>query len=248
LKSSELLEVKEWSLSWLGLTHPFFTISQNIVINTWIALALILILILPVRWLLKHKDGTARFIIIEYVSNFIDLCKQTLGPYYTFNHFTFITALFTFIFVCNIIVVFPWLEEPTKDLNTTLALGIISFVYTQFYAISSHGFFAYIKEYFTPFFIMFPLHVVGKIASIVSVAFRLFGNIFGSAIIGHIWLSTIEGSVVREVLGIISGMNLFVILGFFGLFEGFLQAFVFTMLSLTYLAIALQGEADEVEA
>lgn len=244
MKSNEL----EWSLSWLGLTHRFFTVTPSTIINTWIALALILILVLPVRWLLKNKEGTARFVILEYVAHFIDLCKQTLGHYYTFNHFSFITTLFTFIFICNIIVVFPKLEEPTKDLNTTLALGIISFIYTQFYSIARHGLLAYIKEYFTPFFIMFPLHVVGKIASIVSVAFRLFGNIFGSAIIGHIWLSTIEGNIVREILGIISGMNLFVILGFFGLFEGFLQAFVFTMLSLTYLSIALQGEADEVEA
>ena len=69
----------------------------------------------------------------------------------------------------------------------------------------------------------------------------LFGNIYGGAMIGSIYQHAIEGSVTFETAGLISGLN-FVILAFFGLFEGFLQAFVFAMLSLTYLSIAIQKE------
>jgi F-type H+-transporting ATPase subunit a len=87
---------------------------------------------------------------------------------------------------------------------------------------------------------MFPLNIVGKIASIVSISFRLFGNIFGGAIIVMIYSGTIQSSITGQFLGLF--MTNFVIVPFFTLFEGFLQAFVFTMLALTYLGMALQGE------
>ena len=88
---------------------------------------------------------------------------------------------------------------------------------------------------------MLPLNIVGKIATVVSLSFRLFGNIFGGFIIATIYLKLIEGSILAETIGMFSGVALVITL-FFGLFEGFLQAFVFSMLTLTYLSIALQGE------
>jgi F-type H+-transporting ATPase subunit a len=72
-------------------------------------------------------------------------------------------------------------------------------------------------------------------------SFRLFGNIFGSGIILRIYMMLLENSVVFQIFGIITGLNLIMTL-FFILFEGFLQAFVFTMLALTYLGIAIAQE------
>jgi len=141
----------------------------------------------------------------------------------------------------NITPDIPWLKEPTTDLNTTIALGLISFFYTQAVSIKTRGLFQYIKGYFSPFFLMLPLNIIGKLASIVSLSFRLFGNIFGGAIITDLHFGLLEKSVVFQVLGIASGFNLVLKL-FFGLFEGCLQAFVFTMLTLTYLSIALQTD------
>jgi F-type H+-transporting ATPase subunit a len=240
MTSGHVLDADSWSLSWLGLKHPFFTITSSTVIYTWIIIALLALILLPVRRMLANKAGVGGYIVKAYVSTFMDLCEQTIGSF-SFVHFSFITAIFTFILLCNTIVLLPWMEEPTKDLNTTLALGIIAFVYTQWWAIKEHGIIAYIKEYLTPIFLMLPLHVIGKLATIISISFRLFGNIFGGAIISHIWLSAIQGSILLETFGLVSGINLIILL-FFGLFEGFLQAFVFAMLSLTYLSIALQGE------
>jgi F-type H+-transporting ATPase subunit a len=88
---------------------------------------------------------------------------------------------------------------------------------------------------------MLPLNVIGKLATVVSISFRLFGNIFGGSIISSIYFNAIQGRFLLELIGLISGINLIMVL-FFGIFEGFLQAFVFSMLSLTYLSIALQGE------
>ncbi len=230
----------QFSLSFLfGFEHPFFIVS-HLVAHTWAILAIMTIILLLCRWVLTKKDGVTRYLILSFVNFFINLCTASLGSF-SFAHFSFITALFTFILFCNTISVIPWLEEPTTDLNTTLALGLISFLYTQWVAIRAHGLGAYIKDYFSPFFIMFPLNVVGKIASVVSISFRLFGNIFGGAIISSIWFKFIEGSFLFELGGVLSGLNIGILL-FFSIFEGFLQAFVFAMLSLTYLSISLQGE------
>ena len=240
-----LLNVKQWRpFSYFGLEHPFFSIDQDTVINTWIVLAALIFLIVIARFAMKRKSSMGRYVALSYVRSFIDLCSQSFG-YFAFNHTAFIVSLFTFIILCNCIAIIPWVEEPTKELNTTLALGILSFLYIQVYAIKAHGFGGYIKEYFTPFFFMFPLHLIGKLSTVVSISFRLFGNIFGGATIIHIYNMVLQSSWLIEIAGILTGLNILMI-GFFIIFEGFLQAFVFTMLAMTYLAIAIAHE-DESE-
>lgn len=236
------LDAESWSLSFLGLDHPFFNLTPEIIIHTWIIIFILLALVVPIRWLLKNTV-VPRFLALYFFETFSDLCTQTLG-FFSFNHIAFVTSIFIFILLCNCISVIPWLEEPTKDLNTTLALGIITFVYTQYYSIKAHGIAQYIKEYFSPFFLMFPLHVLGKLATVISISFRLFGNIYGGYIISSIYHAAIHGSLVYELFGLLSGSNLLII-GFFGVFEGGLQAFVFCMLTLTYLALAIQTEQGE---
>ncbi|MDP3889022.1 MAG: FoF1 ATP synthase subunit a [bacterium] len=231
---------QQWSLSrFLGYEHPFFFINKTTIIHTWALLVLLAGLCLLARLVLK-KNTLARFLVISLVSNFMDLVENALG-HFSFKHFCFIISLFFFILFGNTISIIPWLDEPTKDLNTTLALGIASFLYIQFYAITQNGLLTYIKGYFSPFFLMFPVNVIGKLASVVSISFRLFGNIFGGSIIITMYFDLIKGSLLFESVGMLVGLNLLITL-FFGLFEGFLQAFVFTMLSLTYLSMALQGK------
>ncbi len=239
MKGFELIESEQLSLSpFLGYEHPFLMINTDTILYTWVVLALLLIMLIPIRWIVK-KSGIARFLTLSFVQSLIDLVNQAITPF-SFAHFSFIATIFCFILVCNIISIVPWIEEPTTDLNTTLALGIISFVYIQAAAIKTHGLWAYIKDYFAPFFIMLPLNLVGKFATIISISFRLFGNIFGGSIITSIYLSAIKGSFIYETVGLPFGI---IIAIFFTIFEGFLQAFVFAMLSLTYLSIALQGDS-----
>lgn len=234
-------EMHEWSFGWIfGSEHPFFALNTHIIIHTWVVLLVLLLVSIPVRWIMRNKSSVLRHIILTYMQAFVDLCNQSLA-HFSFAHFSFVTALFTFIFACNTISLIPTFEEPTTNLNTTLALGLASFFYIQGAAIWHHGLLIYLKEYFAPFFLMFPIHVVGKLASIISISFRLFGNIFGSAIIVGIYFGAIRGSLLLELLGLLTGLNILLAF-FFGLFEGFLQAFVFAMLSLTYLSIALTEE------
>lgn len=243
MKNIELLHASEWNpLSYFGIRHSLFALNENTIINTWIVLVVLTLLIFIARIAITRRSGVARYIVISYVRSFIDLCSQSFG-FFSYTHTAFIIALFTFILLCNIISIIPWVEEPTIDLNTTLALGIIAFTYIQAYAIKAHGLWGYLKEYFTPFFFMFPMHVIGKLSTIVSISFRLFGNIFGGATIVTIYSAVIQSSWIAELLTLVSGLNI-IIVGFFIIFEGFLQAFVFAMLTLTYLSIALAHDED----
>ena len=241
----DLLSAKYWQpFSYFNLDHYFFNINSETIIFTWITLALLFILLFPIRAIIRGKANVFRYLILEFVRSFINLCAETIGSF-QFKHFAFVTSLFVFIFACNALSILPWahgfMDEPTRDINTTLALGITSFVYIQWQSIKVHGLWGYIKEYFDPFFIMLPLNIIGKLASVVSISFRLFGNIFGGSTIAAIYLTVIKGKILGEFIGIVSGINLIVMV-FFGLFEGFLQAFVFAMLTVTYLAIAVQEE------
>jgi len=241
MKGFVLFAEEPWRpLAYFGITNPFFDLNPEAITHTWIILGLLLVSLLAINWFLRKKNSIVYFLATSFVNYFGSLCTQTLGEV-SFKHLAFILALFCFIFCANLFAVIPWIEEPTKDINTTLALGISAFLYIQYYAIRANGLWGYIKEYFQPFFLMLPLNIVGKIASIVSLSFRLFGNIFGGFIIAKIFLGMIEGNIWAESFGMLSGVHLVITL-FFGMFEGFLQAFVFSMLTLTYLSIALSGE------
>jgi F-type H+-transporting ATPase subunit a len=239
MNGAELIDAHHWSLgSLFGYKdNPLFEVNGEIIIHTWIIMVLLALFLTCVPYIL-HRTYMGRFILIKFVSFFVDLTKQSLGTF-VYSHCVFAGSLFTFIALCNIAPLIPWLEEPTRDLNTALALGIISFVYVQSVSIQTRGIIPYFKDFFQPFFIMLPLNVIGKLSSIVSISFRLFGNIFGGAIITQLYFSTISGSIILELLGLASGLN-FLLIAFFTLFEGLLQAFVFAMLTLTYLSIGSQ--------
>jgi len=236
-------ETEQWLIGpFFSSNHPFFSINKHTVIYTWITIGIIVAILLLGRYLLSKKDSMARFVTMYAVRLFVGMVDQTLSIF-SFNHFVFITSLFCFVFACNLVSIIPWMEEPTIDLNTTLALGIISFLYTQVAAIGEGGLWKYIRKYFSPFFLMMPINVVGKLATVVSISFRLFGNIFGGSIISSIYFTAIQGNFMFEFIGLASGLNL-LLAAFFVIFEGFLQAFVFAMLSLTYLSLAIQSEGD----
>ncbi len=238
MNGAELIETEQWSLAHLiGVDHPFLYINSEIVIHTWLIIALLSLALIAVHIIVK-KTAIGRFLLLQGVAFFIDLTQQSLG-HFNFNHCVFAASLFIFIALCNTASIVPGLDEPTRDINTALALGIISFVYVQTVIIKTRGIASYIRDLFQPFFIMLPLNVIGKLSSVISISFRLFGNIFGGSIITKLYFTAIKGSFLLELLGIFSGLN-FLIVIFFTLFEGMLQAFVFSMLTLTYLSIGTQ--------
>jgi F-type H+-transporting ATPase subunit a len=246
MESLHVLDVKLWHpFAYFGLTHPFFALNADTIVYTWVTLALIVVTLVVARVLIALHNDTAWYLASSFVETFSDMVTETLG-FFSLTHVSVIASFFIFIVVANCMPLIPYLEEPTADLNTTLALGLISFLYVQCYTIKAHGIVDYLKEYTQPLFVMAPLHIMGKCSTILSISFRLFGNIFGGATISKLYLSSIKGSLITEILGIATGLN-FVFPLFFGLLEGLLQAFVFAMLTLTYVSIGITHQDNDAQ-
>jgi len=129
-------------------------------------------------------------------------------------------------------VLVPFLRPPTADLNMTLALALVSFTAIQYYGIKSHGFVGRLKHMANPPF-LFPIEVIGEFSRIISLSARLFGNVFaGEALLGVMYAITAKiGFLVIPVL-------VPVVFLFLELMFGTIQALVFAMLTLVYIAIA----------
>jgi F-type H+-transporting ATPase subunit a len=222
----EIGKVSHW-VFYLGDTR--LVVNNHTLIMTWVVIGLTLVF----AWLAtrdrKMVPGPWQIIAELLVDWFKELVCDALGDAYEERYFPLICALFIFLLLCNWVGIVPGLEEPTKDLNTTLGLGLMGFVIAHGTAIKVKGLKHYIKEYFEPMFFLAPLNVVGEIAKVISISFRLFGNIMGGSIIIIVVSHLIWGLLLPPFL-----------YGFFGLFVGTVQAFVFMMLTLVYISVQIR--------
>jgi len=221
----------------LGKIHqliiPLFghniTINIEVVVMTWIVFVLLIVFGLFAgrkRQLLPQPIQSVGELIISMLYG---ITEDALGTQLAKTYSPLVCALFMFLLLSNWLGIIPHLEEPTKDLNTTLGLGIMGFFIAHYAGIKSKGFRTYIKEYFQPIFFMMPLNVIGELAKIVSISFRLFGNIMGGSIIILVVSYLTYSIVLPPVLN-----------AFFGLFVGTIQAFVFTMLTVVYISVQVK--------
>ncbi|MCP5463035.1 MAG: F0F1 ATP synthase subunit A [bacterium] len=240
-----------------GVKIPFNGINISTVLNTWLIMAVVIAGSYFFTRRLTPIPGRLQAIAETYVSAFDTLCTEVLGKKRGRKFLPFVATLFIFVLLSNWVGVIPsfwhvvdgvfphWLaiEEPTRDLNTTLGFGIMCFFVAHISGIYVRGFKGYVAEYFVtmPYdkgfnggnigkfiFNMFMglLNIVGEIGKTISHSFRLFGNILGGAIIMVVICNLIRFIVLPVFLN-----------GFFGLFVGAVQAFVFTMLALVYVSV-----------
>ena len=140
-------------------------------------------------------------------------------------------TLFLFICLSNILVIVPGFVAPTSSMTTTAALATCVFIAVPFYGITRTGVFHYIKEYFQPNFIFFPFHVMGELSRTLALTVRLFGNIMSH----------------EKVVGILLAVTPFlfpVVMQVLGLLIGIIQAYIFAILSMVYIASALSTEDE----
>ncbi len=257
-----------------GLVHRFWHINIETIYYTWIAIGILFTLVLIGRFFMRKDLNPIALVFENSVSFFDNLCKESFGSSFKYEYFAFVSSIFFFTLFGSLVGLLPFLDETTKDLNTAFALGTLSFLYVHYHKIKVRGFVSYLKEFTEPIFILLPLNIVGEIAKVASMSFRLFGNILGGSIIFLIAINAL--TPYKEFFMIFSFVVLivyflvnkfldlekykilnyilktllvlvFFLAGaqmFFGIFEGFVQAFVLTMLTITYLAVAIQDDED----
>ena len=139
---------------------------------------------------------------------------------------------FLFIWIQNLLGLVPGFLPPTQNLNSTLALGVLSFLAYNIYGFKEHGL-AYLKQFLGPVLLLAPLFIFIEVLShvfrSVSLGFRLFGNMMGDHIVIGIFLEMAPFFIP-------------VIFYFLGVFVCTLQAFVFTILSMVYVSLAISHD------
>ncbi|KQC03759.1 MAG: hypothetical protein APR54_02425, partial [Candidatus Cloacimonas sp. SDB] len=186
---------------------------------------LFIVIIFLVRSVLRKRPSKPQILFELTYTSLEQFVIETLGKEKA-NYTPYIVTLFLFIWICNMIgmIPIPGFMEPTRNLNVPLGLGFMVIVIVHFSAFKFKGVWNHIQDYLPHKNPLFILDIVGEVSKVVSISFRLFGNILGGAIIILV-VSSLVNYVIFPV-----GLNLF-----FGIFVGTIQAFVFTMLALSYI-------------
>ena len=144
----------------------------------------------------------------------------------------FVATLWLFVLVANLVGLIPGLHAPTRDLSATAALAILGFASTHWFGIRDHGLRNHLKHYAEPSIVLLPFHIISEFTRTLALAIRLFGNIM-----------SLEMAALLVLL--IAGFLVPVPLLMLHVIEAVVQAYIFGMLALIYIAGALEPNASE---
>ena len=140
-------------------------------------------------------------------------------------------------------VLVPFMRSPNADLNMTLAMALLTFIIVQVAGVAAHGVGGRLKHLADPPF-MFPIEIIGELSRIVSLSFRLFGNIFAGEVLVTVMV-TMSAAVLEKTVWIaVPFFALPTIFLFLEVLFGFIQALVFALLTLIYISLAAAGHDD----
>ncbi|MDO5062938.1 MAG: F0F1 ATP synthase subunit A [Peptostreptococcaceae bacterium] len=206
------------------------------VTTTWIIMAVLIIgSSVLTRNLEKIPRGVQNALEV-FVDSIYSLTASTMGEDKR-GFAPYIGTLILYLAVSNISGLFA-VRPPTADLNTTLALSLMTFFLIHFNGIRRKGFGGYLKGFTEPFVALTPINVIGEIATPISLSFRLFGNMVGGLIIMSLVYSALAGFSGGSVPFLQFGIPV-VLHAYFDLFSGLLQTFIFAMLSMIFISGAM---------
>ncbi len=228
-------------------------ISETLVVS-WIVMLIITGLCIFLTRNLKVENIGRRQAVAELlVESAENLVRSNTGGRRFDRLIPFVSALFATSIVSNLISLLG-LRSPTSDLSTEAAWAVVVFIMITANKIKAGGFLGYLKGFTTPIAVMTPFNILSEIATPISMACRHFGNILSGVVInGLIYAALalassalfglIPGAVGNFLSGIpILAVGLPAILSFyFDWFSGAMQAFIFTMLTIMYIANAAEG-------
>ena len=189
---------------------------------------------------------------VEGLYNFI---VDILGPRYGPRYVPFLGTLFIYILAMNLFGLIPFMDSPTSSLNVTVALALVVFIYSQYIGFRELGPLGWLDHMagnprgaigWTLVPLMLPIHLMGELAKPISLACRLFGNIFGEDMLLVAFASL--GITVLSATHLPIGLPLQLPFMFLALLTSTLQALVFTVLSTIYFLLMLPHDEHEHEA
>jgi F-type H+-transporting ATPase subunit a len=208
------------------------------ILFTWIVMAILV----GGSWIVTRNVSTGMKLsrgqnLLEVILSAIkDQIKEISQQEKVDKYLPFVGTLFIFIAASNVLSIIPGFRSPTGSLSTTAALALCVFVAVPLYGIWEQGLKGYLKRYLQPSILMLPFNIIGEFSRTLTLAMRLYGNIM-------------SGTMIVAIL--ISLVPLFVplVMQVFGLLIGLIQAYVFSILAMVYIAAAtevIEGQGSHV--
>ncbi len=209
----------------------WFTINATIFF-TW----LVMFFLTFGSWLVTRKmtsEGTLsrwqnllEVLVNGLKSQIREVSRQEPGPY-----LPFVGTLFIFIAISNILAIVPGYIPPTSSLSTTAALAICVFIAVPVFGITNQGVMNYLRQYLQPTFFMLPFNIIGELSRTMALAVRLYGNMM-------------SGTIIVAILLTITPLVFPVVMQALGLLTGLIQAYIFAILAMVYIASASKAHQE----
>jgi F-type H+-transporting ATPase subunit a len=155
-----------------------------------------------------------------------EVSGQEPGPY-----LPFVGTLFVFIAVSNILAVVPGYQPPTGSLSTATALALCVLIAVPLFGLARRGLFGYLRSYIQPTPLMAPFNIIGEMSRTLALAIRLYGNVM-------------SGTVIAGILISIAPFFFPVLMQLLGLLTGVIQAYIFAILAMVYIASATREQPE----
>lgn len=218
------LVVASWEM--FGMT---WNLTESVIVQ-WIVIVLLAVLFIVLGTGLKVVPTTRRQALAEWLVTFvIDMVDGSMGEKYK-SYRPYIGMLIVYVIVCNLIGLLG-LRSPTADVSVTATLAIITFFMTQYNRAKTGGVKGYFKAFLDPLPFMLPSNIIGEISNPVSMALRLFGNMVAGMVIGGLIYWALGSFMPPVVIPAVASL-------YFDIFSGVIQAYIFTMLTMSYISNA----------
>jgi F-type H+-transporting ATPase subunit a len=210
-----------------SLTLGLLTIHAS-VITTWGVMLFIISLVwLATRQLNIFPSGIQT--VIEAILETIEQAVLEVTPEHGRQIMPFISTIWVFLIIANMVGLIPGLNSPTSDLSVTSALAILVFLSAHWFGIRAQGLKKYLHHYLQPTPMLLPFHIISELTRTLALAIRLFGNIMSLEM---------AAMLIVLVAGFLAPIPILML----HIIEALVQAYIFGMLALIYLASAMQSQ------
>jgi F-type H+-transporting ATPase subunit a len=214
------------------LIQPVFELGPvqltNTVLTTWIVIAITWLLVWLATRRLQMSPGRVQT-LIEAIVVSIEEAIRNVAPQYVQQIMPFIGSLWLFLGIANLVGLIPGMHSPTRDLSATAAIAFLVFLSVHWYGIRIEGLKNYLQHYLKPSPVMLPFHLLSEVTRTIALAVRLFGNMMSLEMVALLIL------MVAGFLVPIPILMLHIV-------EAMVQAYIFGMLALIYVAGGLQTQ------
>jgi len=200
----------------------------NTVVTTWAIMAVIWLLAWLVSRRLRIEPGPVQTAVEGIVSTIED-AVTAVAPQHGRQIMPFIGSLWIFLVIANLSGLIPGVHSPTRDLSATAALAIVVFLSTHWYGIRIQGLKGYLRHYLAPSPILLPFQLISEITRTIALAVRLFGNMMSLEM---------AALLILLVAGFLAPVPILML----HIVEALVQAYIFGMLALIYVAGGIQSQ------